>query len=438
MPTDELRRAYAALDAKKSPYSRLWDYYRGIHPLVYTNKRLEEIFRDLDARFTENWCAIVVDAVDDRIELSGLGAKDESAQEALSRIWAATNLDLDAMDAHRAALVCGEAFLIVWPDEQGMVQCYYNDPRLCHVFYDAENPKQISWAAKWWDDDESKRHITLYFPDRLEYYTSTNKAENVTSANSFEPADPPTAPNPYGRVPVFHLRTGPTPVSELANVIPIQNGINKLLIDMMVAAEYGAFRQRWIISNADVQGKLRNSPNEIWSIPAGDGLGQQTQVGEFAPTDLSNYLTAIDNLSRALGIITRTPRHYFFAQGGDPSGEALISMEAPLNKKVSKLIRRFTPVWQEVGQFLLELDSNITLDPDDVTPMFAEPASIQPLTQAQVRSLSVSAGIPLITALRREGWMDAELAQLAEDQAEETVTSEKLGEQLLTAFERGQ
>jgi len=438
MATDELKRAYAALEAKRLPYSRLWDYYRGIHPLVYTNKRLEEIFRDLDARFTQNWCAVVIDAADDRIELSGLGIEDEAAQEALARIWASASLDLDAMDAHQAALVCGESFIIVWPDDQDQVQCYYNDPRLCHVFYDAENPKRVASAAKWWDDDEGRRRITLYFPDRLEYYVSAGKAENVSSANSFEPADPPTAPNPYGRVPVFHLRTGRSPVSELANVIPLQNGINKLLIDMMVAAEYGAFRQRWIISTADVRGKLRNAPNEIWDIPAGDGAGQQTQVGEFAPTDLSNYLSAIDNLARGLGIITRTPKHYFFAQGGDPSGEALISMEAPLNKKVGKLIKRFAPVWQAIGQFLLELDAGIVVDPDDITPVFAEPETVPPLTQAQARSLAVAAGVPLVTTLRREGWTPAELQQLEEDAAQQLVTSEQLGERLLTAFERGQ
>ena len=46
-------------------------------------------------------------------------------------------------------------------------------------------------------------------------------------------------------------------------MIPLQNAINKLVTDLMVAAEYGAFMQRWIISNADTS-SLKNAPNEIW------------------------------------------------------------------------------------------------------------------------------------------------------------------------------
>ena len=43
----DLERAYAALSAKQSIYSRYWNYYDGIQPVVYTAKRLEEIFEPL-------------------------------------------------------------------------------------------------------------------------------------------------------------------------------------------------------------------------------------------------------------------------------------------------------------------------------------------------------------------------------------------------------
>ncbi|NIS83046.1 MAG: phage portal protein, partial [Anaerolineales bacterium] len=129
------------------------------------------------------------------------------------------------------------------------------------------------------------------------------------------------------------------------SILDLQDAVNKLLADMMVAAEFGAFKQRWIISYSD-PGNMRNAPNEIWALPAGDGAGQQTQVGEFGVTELDNFYDAIDRLATAIGIISRTPRHYFYQQGGDPSGEALIAMEAPLNKKITRHIERFTIVWQ--------------------------------------------------------------------------------------------
>ena len=363
----DLERAFNALSAKTGTYNTLWQYADGDHPLTYTNERLREIFRSLDARFTENWCSLVLGACLERIEMQGWQvAGDEVAQAILQALWEGNDLDAQADEVHEAALVCGESFVIVWPDADGQPQVYYNDPRMVHVFYDDESPSMKTFGAKWWNDANGKRRLTLYYADRLEYYVSLGKEENMGSAAAFM-ADPetPTAPNPFGEIPVFHFRTSiRTTKSDLKDVIPIQNGINKLLADMMVAAEYGAFKQRYIISNADGTGKLKNAPNEIWDVPAGDGVGQQTQVGEFSATDLRNYLDAIDRLALAVGIITRTPKYYFMAQGGDPSGEALIAMEAPLNKKASKRISRFLPTWRQVGAFMLKVSGQETPESD--------------------------------------------------------------------------
>jgi hypothetical protein len=282
------------------------------------------------------------------------------------------------------------------------------------VFYDADDPYMVTMAAKWYNTADGRRRLVLYYPDRLDYYISSGKAENVSSATAFQPDTPPSERNPFGEVPVFHLRTRHDIRSELENVTSLQDGINKLLADMMVSAEYGAFKQRWIISGSDNIAPLKNAPTEIWALPAGDGVGQQTQVGEFSATDLKVYLEAIDKLVLAIGIITRTPRHYFFAQGGDPSGEALIAMESPLVKKCSDYIVRFRTTWRNVAAFMLKL-SGQTVDPMTITPQFENPQTIQPRTQADIRKLGVDAGLPLVTALRREGWTDAEIMQMEAD-----------------------
>ena len=55
-------------------------------------------------------------------------------------------------------------------------------------------------------------------------------------------------PNPLGDVPVVPLANKPGLLrggeSDLKPAMPIQNAINKLCTDMLVASEYGAFRQR--------------------------------------------------------------------------------------------------------------------------------------------------------------------------------------------------
>jgi len=165
-----------------------------------------------------------------------------------------------------------------------------------------------------------------------------------------------------------------------------------------------------------VKGKLRNAPNEIWDLPAGDGVGQQTQVGEFSATDLRNYLDAIDNMAGSLSAITRIPKHYFTKQGGDPSGEALITMEAPLVKKVADRIERFVPEWKAAASFMLRL-SGMDVPAEQIEPVYDPAQSVLPRTMAEIRQLSVQAGIPLLVALKREGWSEQQLAELEEARA---------------------
>jgi hypothetical protein len=176
---------------------------------------------------------------------------------------------------------------------------------------------------------------------------------------------------------------------------------------MMVAAEYGAFQQRWIISQGDTSG-IKNAPGEVLDIAAGDGVGQDTSVGSFSSTDLDNYLKAISTLASAVGSITRTPKHYFFGQGGDPSGEALIAMEAPLNKKAADRIDRFRPVWKKLAAFICLIEG-VAVDPVDITPDFQRPETVQPKTSAEIVKLNTDSGIPLETAVIRAGWPQQEI-----------------------------
>lgn len=417
----DLELAVATLLHKTRVYNIYFDYYEGKHPLVYSQDRMKEIFNNLNARFTQNWCAVVVDSVMERLQLQRIVIADNDAlTERLDALLTASELVLESDPAHVAALVTGEAYVLVWPDEEGQPEAYYNDPRNVHLFYQADRPRAKRFACKWWVGDDDYRYLTLYYPDRLEYYRSRNEVvlrgdgvpttNEVNSGRGFELLS--IEANPYAAIPVFHFRRDRRVIaSELTDIVQPQDAINKLLADMMIAAEFGAFKQRWIISSADV-GKLKNAPNQIWDIPAGDGEGQPTSVGEFDATPLTNYIEAIDKWVNAVAIISRTPKHYFFGQGGDPSGESLMAMEAPLNHKAQKLIDRFVPVWSEIAAFMLRLAGAGEIDDNAVVPVFAEPRTVQPYTQALIRKESVAAGVPLLWQMQQEGYTEQELADL--------------------------
>jgi hypothetical protein len=173
-----------------------------------------------------------------------------------------------------------------------------------------------------------------------------------------------------------------------------------------------------VISDAELNGKLDAMPGTVWQIPPADGEGQNAMAGEFSATELDNYLKAVEQLASAVGAITRTPKHYYFAQNGTPSGEALIAMEAPLNKKPQDRIDRFTPVWRKVGAFLCQL-LGIAVDESQLTPVFDRPETTLPVTNATITKTRVESGVPLRNALAWEGKSDEEIALVESAKQEE-------------------
>jgi len=434
MMATDLERAYKALSNKTIIYDTLWEYYDGVQPLRYSTERLKDVFKNISARFTLNWCAVVVDSVLERMVLKQFQvANDEMATRALGQWWKDSGMYLEDDDVHLCAMVTGESFVIGWQNEDGGVEAFYNDSRLVHAFYDPSQPRQMRMAAKWWTQDDGTMRLTLYYPDRLEYYGTKAKADKVKSAAAFLPLDEleaeaaAEAENPFGQIPVFHFRRERRAIkSEMTpSVLDVQDAINKLFSDMMVSSEFGAFKQRYVISNADI-GTLKNAPNVIWDLPAGDGLGQATSVGEFSETGLGNFMSSMQALASSIAKISRTPQSYFWLGArADPSGEALIAMEGQLNKKVAKYNERFAAEWERLARFV---------SGQQTQAIYEDPRTVQPLTQAQTRQTNVNAGIPLKTQLRQEGWSPQDLEQLDADQmAEQMAQQNSLAAAMLNA-----
>lgn len=109
----------ARLHNAQLPELELLDaYYEGEQPLSYMHP---ELIRRLDGRVRQvviNWPQLVVDALDERLDLTGfrLGGQ-QAADSELWQIWQANRLDLHAEQAHVDALALGRAFAIVGTNE---------------------------------------------------------------------------------------------------------------------------------------------------------------------------------------------------------------------------------------------------------------------------------------------------------------------------------
>lgn len=446
----DVKLAFEQLTEKARCYDKLFNYYDGKHPATFLTERLRRLFAEIDVNFTENWCAVVVDRVLERLDISGFVVTGgEDVQVFSDELFEELNVEDEAEDLHEAALVTGEAFLIVGEtvveeveNVLGEIESYvtqvdvvFNDPRYVQAFYYKGRPKAMRMAAKWHEDDDGYLCIVLYYADRFEYWRSNVRADKVQSWRAFErdPEMSENEPNPYGLIPVFHFRNSRrTAKSELDNVIDPQSVVNKLLNDMMAAAEFGAFKQKYAITNQNLsEGDLQNDPGTVWELAAGDGLTGSPQVGQFDATDLANFVGPMDREVSVISAVTGTPKHYF-VQGGELSGEALIAMEAPLNRKAGKRIHRYSLTWVEMWAFVLALHGQ-NVGRQAIKVKYERPETVQPLMRSSIRKSNKEAGMPLRATLRvEEGWSQKELDDLDEDVKVQADQDQKmLGESLL-------
>jgi hypothetical protein len=411
--TTDLQTAFDVIKDKRKIFDELYSYYDGHPSLKYSTQRIARAFNNSLAYFAENWAAVIINAVLDRLVLKGFDAGEDTVNNTIDELFTRLNINLDAKDIHESLQIVGEAFLIV-DVVDGETEVYWNDPRQCHMEYNPDRPKVKSFGAKEWVGSDGKTYINLYYSDRTEKYVS----DKGQTAKSFVLVE--SVPNDTGVIPVFHFKNSRRIIKgELdSSTVSMLDAINKLFSDLMVAAEFETFKTKVFISQVD-PGDIKVGPDmKLW-LPANESGGEDTKVIELGGGNLENFLKPINDLATSLAIQTRTPKHYFFQDtSSNLSGEALLTMESPLVKKVMSKQESYDPTWKEFAAYLLFLNG-VAVDANDLVTVWEPAESTQPLTEAQILKTNKEAGVPVLTSARRQGWAEDEIQQLEEDLATE-------------------
>jgi hypothetical protein len=415
---DDLKLCFDALTDKQGERAKRWRYYDGDHPIAFQNEKIAEVIPN-GVVFRKNWCQVVVNVTRDRLSVQSWSHTNDAIKTALEESWNDL-LEKEAGQVHLAALVTGEAYLVAWPNQAGDIKAYYHDPRQAHVIYDDEDPDMPRVACKTWLANGGKNAmLNLYYPTGIVHYQAESKEPSSQTSYRIVGEEP----NPYGIIPVFHFRLDKRVcVGELSiGVLSLQDALNKILNDMMVASEYAAFDQRWAIGEFMKSNKWEVGASKILVLPPGATGEQPTSVGSFPSINPEAFLRPMEDLRDALSLLSATPGHYFTTTGQIPSGEALQAAESPLIAKARRLQNAIDNPWMQVQMFCLRV-KGVTAKQSEIDCIWKSPETTDPLLQAQVRQTNVAAGIPITNQLRDEGWTDEDLEQLRKDAAEDAAT----------------
>lgn len=392
-PPEWVQRLSSQLARRRPLVAKLERYYLGQHPQPDVQPEARAEFWRLLQQSITNWMGLVVDATTERLRVTGfrLGGDDETGDHDAWQLWQGQNLDAASELAHTTAAVCGEAYALVWaePGTDDGLQITIEHPADTIVEFDPVDHRQRRAALKQWRDGDWE-FATLFLPDsvhRFERHAQGTMADWPVIMSSpvgdWAPRQSmPAGPNPLGVVPVVPLVNRPTlrPYegrSEIADVTPIQDRINATIFNRLMAAEFTAFRQRWVtgmeIPTDPETGQqvepFKHAVNRLWMSEDPD-----THFGEFGETSLGPYISAVEADVQHIAAITRTPPHYLLGQSGSfPSGETLKSTETGLVAKVKRRQQHFGEAWEEVIRLAFAVLDDPRSKMADTETLWADP-----------------------------------------------------------------
>ena len=432
---DFLDSAAEAVKRKAERYATYDAYYDGEHA-TRLNDRTREFLQRNGITWAENFCEPVIDTMAERLALTGFDADRQQVADWIDEVSEANRLDALQDVVHTTALIKGDAYLIAdtAPEYPRLV---FNRPEIVHCCYADDSAETVLWAAKCWTTDEqgpsnprgrAVERLNLYMPDRIERWFRVTSG----SKGGWQPWRGPDGEavtpwlmadgEPIG-VPVVHFRNRPLGRphgrSELHGVIPQQDLLNKLVLDLAMILDNQAWRQRWTTGIDPSSVSFKNLPGDVWMATDKDA-----RFGDFQADGAEGPLAAIEGTLSRIARRSRTPLHLL--TGGDmPSGEALRTAESGLVAKVGLRQTVFGNSWEDAMRLAMRIETVFGQPPfppeaegEKIAATWRDPQSRNEVEEANTALIKQQLGVSKRTLLIEMGY---DPDQEAERRAEESV-----------------
>jgi len=335
------------------------EYYDGAHRLKLTAemRKMMQISDERLDRYNNNYCEMVVDKLSDRLVLDTV-ENDEAAQAWAEAIMRANRMDALQIGLHEAVLRDGEAFVMVeYQDERGTVlarELAWDGGTGILPVYDGRGEQMIAAAKVWLEGDITR--VNIYYPNSVDKYAAGEGALNL-----IETVDT-TRNGAMAGVPLVAFRNRGGGRSELMNVIPLQDSLNRTLVSMVMSAELTAFSLLFAVGFKPPAGITPGMV--IHAMVAGaDGnsivTGDSAEAGAYAALMSTYRLERIQggNVTELIGqaeflidqISTISSTPIPAQMGGDSSsGESLKQREISLLGKARRAMVQLGNAWEDV------------------------------------------------------------------------------------------
>jgi SPP1 Gp6-like portal protein len=432
---DHLKIALKDLETKVPELDLQWRYYDGDHPRIWMTESMRDMFdNSLAENMSENWCEPAVEAVVRRLGVDGWVAEGSSSDtedsglaapqptegnntihvRAAENVFSENDMELDQKELYRQVRAVGESFLFVWKDDEREfgLDWSINDARNVWWPKNTHRNDPTRVVKVWMDDDEGYWRATIYY--RLAVVRlvgpKINEQQSIPQVRYFvlDPEDPGGL-HGFEKVPVVRFAIQRRRKGVLSTIKHVQDKINKLVANKLVAAEFNAFGKTAILTRQMIDDDvLRFRPNMATVLdPGGGDDGAPTSIWESTPLELLNYDQSIGTEIDKLFTLAGLPGHMQVKSTREvPSGAAYEADEGPFVEMCKDYQDAFTACWKDVLE-LCDIEAE---------PTWKNPRIRSETEESTTVKTFKDAGMPLALALKyyASGWDDERLRELEE------------------------
>lgn len=395
-----------------------WAYYDGKQPMHFVARIIEEQQNRFPA-LRINWSALVSDALEERLDIDGFRIGDaDSADDDLEGTWNANRLRAASSEAHVAALVTSEAYLMVGPGDGRYPLITVEYPDQMVVERDSRTGQVIAALKVWQEQDfidfsgaRVADRAVLYLPGRMIEF---DRGAPVGSQPTLEWTRGLEYHQSSPLVPVVPLTNRPrrgVGTTELRDIMDLHDGINQTATNMLAGLEHHALPRKWAIGAAEKDFQDKNGkPLPTWAIATGaiwalsgedDDDNKNMRVGQFSAADMSNFHNSIRQLASMASALYGLPPQYMGYFADNPaSADAIKASEARLVKRAERRQTPFGDAWETTMRIALAVMGRDPSQGDRMETVWRDPATP---TRAQAADEAVK--------LHAEGIIDTVLAQ---------------------------
>ena len=368
------------------------NYHKGVQTVYLTARAQEFLALNSSVDFRLNICQTIVTAVQDELNVIGFDTTEPAGEEGnkeqgqwASNLWQMNRMDSKQNDVHEAALRDREAFVIVdWDNQESRPRMTFHerfvsteaggDGTGCWMVYENDDINQPAVAAvkQWSETIEANGQLltrmrrTVYYPDRIERWVyDSGDWQHYTEGGKWQvPWTTGKGKNlkPLG-IPVIHFRNeGLAP--EAWEAIPLQDAVNKIMIDILASADTTGFRVfvalGWV-PTTDGRDLASDGSNAL-SIAPGQVIGTTKSKNDasFEAIDGADVTPLMNTLTEIIAIasqITATPVSRFVMTRQLAGAETVKEQDKPLQRKAKKRRVLFGNGWEDAMSMARKLDN---------------------------------------------------------------------------------